>query len=303
MRLLTGPGRPKRFFDRLASRYDRINARLYKREWLDRVRDAIRGERVLDVGVGTGFTTNHLDGAVGIDLSREMLRRARYRGHLVQTDFTRPPFRGPTFDTDRVVAVMAGGRQAFVEAQEGAEDDAEAGARDLEGLAVGADDAVVAISASGRTPYVLGAAAHARARGAVVVGLSCNEDAALSRAVDVPVEVVVGPEFIAGSTRLKAGTAQKLVLNMISTIAMVKLGKTFGNLMVDVRATNEKLRARAVRIVAQAAGAAPADAETALAAAEGDAKTAILMLLRGLGADDAKRRLEACGRDLRRALA
>jgi len=210
---------------------------------------------------------------------------------------------GPTFDTDRVVAVMAGGTQAFVEAQEGAEDDAEAGARDLEGLAVGADDAVVAISASGRTPYVLGAAAHARARGAVVVGLSCNEDAALSRAVDVPVEVVVGPEFIAGSTRLKAGTAQKLVLNMISTIAMVKLGKTFGNLMVDVRATNEKLRARAVRIVAQAAGAAPADAEEALAAAGGDAKTAILMLLRGLGADDAKRRLEESGRDLRRALA
>jgi N-acetylmuramic acid 6-phosphate etherase len=210
---------------------------------------------------------------------------------------------GPTFDTTSVVAVMAGGTDAFADPAEGAEDDAGAGARDLARLAVGADDAVVAISASGRTPYVLGAAAHARAQGAFVVGLSCNEDAALSRDVDVPVEVVVGPEFIAGSTRLKAGTAQKLVLNMISTIAMVKLGKTFGNLMVDVRATNAKLRARAVRIVAQAANAAPADAEEALAAAGGDAKTAILMLLRGLGADDAKRRLEASGRDLRRALA
>ena len=99
MRLLTGPGRPKRFFDRIASRYDGINARLYKREWLDRVRDAIRGERVLDVGVGTGFTTNHLANAVGIDLSREMLRRAHYRGHLVQADFMHPPFRGPGFDT------------------------------------------------------------------------------------------------------------------------------------------------------------------------------------------------------------
>jgi N-acetylmuramic acid 6-phosphate etherase len=210
---------------------------------------------------------------------------------------------GPTFDTDRVVAVMAGGTQAFAEAQEGAEDDAEAGARDLGGLGVGADDAVVAISASGRTPYVLGAAAYARAQGAVVVGVACNEGAPLSSAVDIPVEVVVGPEFIAGSTRLKAGTAQKLVLNMISTIAMVKIGKTFGNLMVDVRATNEKLRARAVRIVAQAADAAAADAEAALAAAGGDAKTAIVMLLRGLGADDAKRRLEASDRDVRRALA
>ncbi|HEX9339838.1 MAG TPA: class I SAM-dependent methyltransferase [Thermoplasmata archaeon] len=99
MPLLTGGGRPKKFFDRLASRYDRINARIYRGEWLDRVRLAIRGKRVLDVGVGTGFTTNHLDEAVGIDLSREMLRRARYRGHLVQADFMRPPFRGPTFDS------------------------------------------------------------------------------------------------------------------------------------------------------------------------------------------------------------
>jgi SAM-dependent methyltransferase len=99
MRLLTRTGRPKRFFDSLAPRYDRINARLYKREWLERVRRAIRGERVLDVGVGTGFTTNYLDGAVGIDLSREMLRRARYRGNLVQADFMRPPFTEPTFDT------------------------------------------------------------------------------------------------------------------------------------------------------------------------------------------------------------
>ncbi|TML89840.1 MAG: N-acetylmuramic acid 6-phosphate etherase [Actinobacteria bacterium] len=209
---------------------------------------------------------------------------------------------GPTFDTDRVVAVMAGGTQAFADAQEGAEDDADAGAHDLERLGVGPDDAVVAISASGRTPYVLGAAAHARARGAVVVGLACNEEAPLSSAVDIPIEVVVGPEFIAGSTRLKAATAQKLVLNMLSTIAMVKVGKTFGNLMVDVRATNEKLRARAVRIVAQAADAAPADAEAALAAADGDAKTAIVMLLSGLDARDARERLEACGRDLRRAL-
>ncbi len=99
MPLLTGGGRPKRFFDRLAGHYDRINARIYKRAWLDRVRGAIQGTRVLDVGVGTGFTTHHLDDAVGIDLSREMLRRARYRGHLAQADFMRPPFRASTFDT------------------------------------------------------------------------------------------------------------------------------------------------------------------------------------------------------------
>ena len=115
MRLLTGPGRPKRIFDRLAPRYDWINARIYKREWLDRVRRAIRGERVLDVGVGTGFTTNHLTRAVGIDLSMEMLRRARYRGHLVQADLMDPPFRGPTFET----VVFAGSFYYLPSAAEG----------------------------------------------------------------------------------------------------------------------------------------------------------------------------------------
>jgi N-acetylmuramic acid 6-phosphate etherase len=209
---------------------------------------------------------------------------------------------GPTFDTDRVVAVLAGGRDAFGDASESVEDDADAAVRDLGRLEIGADDAVLGISASGRTPYVLAALAHARERGALLVGLACNEGSALSTAVEHAIDVLVGPEFIAGSTRLKSGTAQKLVLNMISTISMVKLGKTFGNLMVDVRATNEKLRARAVRIVAQAAGADEGAAAGALAAAEGDAKTAILMLLRGLDAADAHARLEAADRDLRRVL-
>jgi N-acetylmuramic acid 6-phosphate etherase len=209
---------------------------------------------------------------------------------------------GPTFNTTRVVAVLAGGLGSFVDEVQDAEDDADAGARDLAGLELSSDDAVVAISASGRTPYVLGAVAHARERGSATIALVCNADTALARAADRAIELVVGPEFIAGSTRLKAGTAQKLVVNMISTIAMVKLGKTYGNLMVDVRAANEKLRARAVRIVAQGSGVDDADAADALAAADGDAKTAILMRLRGLDADEAAARLEACGRDLRRAL-
>jgi N-acetylmuramic acid 6-phosphate etherase len=130
----------------------------------------------------------------------------------------------------------------------------------------------------------------------------CNRGSELAANVVHLIELVVGPEFIAGSTRLKAGTAQKLVVNMLSTIAMVKLGKTYGNLMVDVRAENEKLRGRAIRIVAQAAGVAEPDAAAALAEAGGDAKLAILMRLRGLHAGDAQQRLEASDRDLRRAL-
>jgi N-acetylmuramic acid 6-phosphate etherase len=235
-----------------------------------------RGGRLIYVGAGTAGRTGVVDAAES----------------------------GPTFNSPpgQVVGVMAGGANAFVTPVEGAEDDAQGGRRDLERLRLEADDVVVAVSASGRTPYVLGAAAYARTVGAATVGVACNVEAALSAGVDVPIEVVVGPEFIAGSTRLKAGTAQKLVLNMISTIAMVRLGKTFGNLMVDVRATSEKLRARVVRIVAQAAGATDDAAAGALAAAEGDAKAAILMLRRGLSADDARRRLDACGRNLRRAL-
>jgi N-acetylmuramic acid 6-phosphate etherase len=210
----------------------------------------------------------------------------------------------PTFGTapGQVVGVLAGGAVALSEAVEEVEDDEEAGARDLEQLGIGPLDAVVGVSASGRTPYVLEAAAHAKRVGALTVGISCNPAARLSGLVEHPIEVVVGPEFIAGSTRLKAGTAQKLILNMISTIAMVKLGKTFGNLMVDVRATNEKLRVRAVRIVAQAARVTEAEAGEALNAGGGDVKLAILMLLAGLGAADAKERLAASGRNLRTAL-
>ncbi len=163
-----------------------------------------------------------------------------------------------------------------------------AGAADLAALAVSVADAVVGIAASGRTPYTIGAVRHAAEVGAATIGISSNPDAELSRYVDHPIELVTGPEVIAGSTRLKAGTAQKVVLNIISTIAMVRLGKTFGNLMVDVRATNAKLRDRARRIVADAAGVSPSSAAAALETAAGDVKVAIVMLLTGADAAEAE---------------
>jgi N-acetylmuramic acid 6-phosphate etherase len=199
----------------------------------------------------------------------------------------------PTFNTDRVIGVLAGGFDALLKSSEAVEDDAAAGAADMDRLAVSASDAVVGVSASGRTPYTIGAVQQARLLGAVTIGVASNPDAELSRHVDHPLELVAGPEVIAGSTRLKAGTAQKVVLNMFSTIAMVRLGKTYGNLMVDVRATNHKLRQRARRIVSQATGADAATAEQAIAAAGGDVKVAIVMLLTGVDAGDAAARVAA----------
>src|SRR5262245_10613074 len=210
----------------------------------------------------------------------------------------------PTFGTPegQVVVLIAGGPAAMTRAIEGAEDDADAGAADLVGLGLVAADAVVGISASGRTPYVLGAVRHAAAVGALTVGVSCNTSAALSRAVAHPIEVETSPEVVAGSTRLKAGTAQKLVLNMLSTAAMVRLGKTYGDLMVDLRATNDKLRDRARRIVAQAAGVDDARAAAALAGAGGQVKVAVVMLRCRVPAERAAALVEAAGGNLRRAL-
>lgn len=210
----------------------------------------------------------------------------------------------PTFNSrpGQVVALLAGGDDAVRGATEDAEDRVETAPAQLERLGIDRDDSVVGIAASGRTPYVLSAMAYARSRGALTVGLSCNPRSRLSDVVDHPIEVVVGPEFIAGSTRLKAGTAQKLVLNMISTITMVRLGKTLGNLMIDVQATNEKLRARAVRIIAQASGVGEDSAAAALAAAGGDTRVAIVAVRLGLDSGQARSHLAAHGGDLRRAL-
>ncbi|MDQ0600865.1 N-acetylmuramic acid 6-phosphate etherase [Streptomyces canus] len=211
----------------------------------------------------------------------------------------------PTFNTDpaQVVGLIAGGPEAMVTSVEGAEDSRELARADLDALELRASDTVVGVSASGRTPYAVGAVEHARARGALTVGLSCNAHSALAAAADHGIEIVVGPELLTGSTRLKAGTAQKLVLNMLSTITMIRLGKTYGNLMVDVRASNEKLRARSHRIVALATGATDEEIERALAATGGEVKNAVLTLLTGVDGPTAGRLLEESGGHLRAALA
>ncbi|MFD0315780.1 N-acetylmuramic acid 6-phosphate etherase [Streptomyces flavalbus] len=210
----------------------------------------------------------------------------------------------PTFNTGagQVVGLIAGGPAAMVTSSEGAEDSPELAAADLDALALTADDTVVGVSASGRTPYAVGAVRHARTRGALTIGLACNENSALASAADHGIEIVTGPELLTGSTRLKAGTAQKLVLNMISTLTMIRLGKTYGNLMVDVRASNAKLRARSHRIVAQATGADDQEIEAALTAADGETKNAILILLTHVDAPTAARLLDRSGGRLRTAL-
>jgi N-acetylmuramic acid 6-phosphate etherase len=202
----------------------------------------------------------------------------------------------------QVLALLAGADAPSPLEQEAAEDDADAGRRDVHALGVGATDAVVGISASGRTPYVLGAVEAASAAGAATACIVCVPDSELGRLVEREIAVVVGPELLAGSTRLKAGTAQKLVLNMISTISMVRLGKTFDNLMVDVVATNEKLRARVRRIVMTATGSSERAVDEALVAANGSAKVAIVMLLGGIDVETARARLAAASGNIRSAL-
>lgn len=207
---------------------------------------------------------------------------------------------GPTYSSPpgQVVALVAGG----AEPDESAEDDAAAGATDIAAAAVRAEDAVVGISASGRTPYTLAALEAARAAGALTVAVTSVRDSELARAADHDVAVEVGPEVVSGSTRMKAGTAQKLVLNTISTVTMVRLGKTYGNLMVDVQASNDKLRARARRTVGLATGAGEAEVEAAVADADGDAKVAIVAVLLGVDAAIARTRLADAGGIVRRAL-
>lgn len=212
---------------------------------------------------------------------------------------------GPTFSVsdNQVLAFIAGGDRALKYAAEGAEDKPELGVADLKSVHITQVDVIVGIAASGRTPYVIGAVDYARSVGALTVAITCNPDSELGKHVDHPIEVDSGPELLAGSTRLKSGTAQKMVLNMISTISMVRLGKTFGNLMVDLQITNEKLQDRALRIIETATGAPRADVVKALEASGHQVKVAILMLLLGVDADVARDRLQANANRIRQALA
>ncbi|WP_312180150.1 N-acetylmuramic acid 6-phosphate etherase [Pantoea sp. CTOTU46764] len=196
----------------------------------------------------------------------------------------------PTFGTPRsqVVGLIAGGHTAILQAVENAEDNVGQGAQDLRDIQFNANDVLVGIAASGRTPYVLGALAYARQQGAFTAALTCNPNSPMSQAADVALTPVVGPEVVTGSSRMKAGTAQKLVLNMLTTGAMIRSGKVYGNLMVDVEATNQKLVQRQVNIVKQATDCDDATAQQALAACQGHCKTAIVMVLAGLTAAEAK---------------
>ncbi len=210
----------------------------------------------------------------------------------------------PTFNTagDLIVGLIAGGPQAITQAREGAEDDHQSGAHDVAELDVTHLDSVVGITSSGSTPYVLGGMAEARRRGALVIGLTCNHPAPIDDYGDVTIAVVVGPEVITGSTRLKAGTSQKMVLNILSTGVMIRLGKTYGNLMVDVRPTNAKLRDRARRIVGQACNIPEDEAAQALAACDQEVKTAIVAIINEVAPETARRQLTAGNGMIRQVL-
>ncbi len=238
--------------------------------------------------------------ARSVDLIERQLRRggrlfyagAGTSGRLGVLDAAECP---PTYGVppDLVVGLIAGGPSALLKAVEGAEDNPDLGRQDLAERGFSAADALVGIAASGRTPYVIGAMIYAREQGAPVMALTCCRNSEMSRFADVTMAPVPGPEVVAGSSRMKSGTCQKLVLNMLSTCVMIKLGKVYGNLMVDVQATNRKLVSRAVRIVREAAGADEKEAEQALEQCGWSCKTAIVMLLLGTDAEKAEQLLKA----------
>lgn len=210
----------------------------------------------------------------------------------------------PTYGTPRemVVGLIAGGNTAILQAVENAEDSREMGEQDLRNLNFNARDVLVGIAASGRTPYVLGAMAYARYVGANVVAISCNQDSEMSKAADIAIEPLVGPEVVTGSSRMKAGTAQKLILNMLTTGAMIRSGKVYSNLMVDVEATNAKLVQRQVDIVVQATECSSEKAEEALNECNRHCKTAIMMILSGMSAEEASAILNKNKGFIRKAL-
>jgi N-acetylmuramic acid 6-phosphate etherase len=271
--------------------------------------DIVMAMNAEDATVATAVRRELISIARAIEGIADRLRRggrliyvgAGTSGRLGVLDASECP---PTFGTspEQVVGLIAGGPSALTWAAEGVEDSAETGRDDAARLTIAWADAVVGITASGRTPYVLGAIDRANEVGAFTVGLACNDLSPLGRRVREMICPVVGPEVIAGSTRLKAGTAQKMVLNMLSTGTMILLGKTFGNLMVDVQASNAKLRRRAVAIVRTATGLDEPAAETLLAACGGETKTAIVAALANVDPTEARTRLARAGGLVRAAI-
>ncbi|TWT05516.1 N-acetylmuramic acid 6-phosphate etherase [Planococcus sp. CPCC 101016] len=210
----------------------------------------------------------------------------------------------PTFgvSSEQVVGIIAGGTEAIKTAIEGVEDNPELGMEDLKAISLKADDTIVGIAASGRTPYVIGALQYAKQIGAETIAISCNKGAEVSGYADTAIEIETGAEVLTGSTRLKAGTAQKLVLNMISTAAMIGIGKVYGNLMVDVQATNAKLIERSKRIIMDAAQVDYETAQRYYSEADGHVKTAIVMSLLDCTKEQAVEKLEIAGGFVRKAL-
>jgi N-acetylmuramic acid 6-phosphate etherase len=263
-----------------------------------------------DAGVAAAVATQIPTIARAVDGIVERIRRggrlvyigAGTSGRLGVLDASECP---PTFNTppELVVGLIAGGDHALRHAVEHVEDQPQSGARALKDIDVGEKDTVVGIAASGRTPFVIGAISHANEVGALTVGLCNTDNAELSRVADIPIEVVTGPEVVTGSTRLKAGTGQKLVLNMLSTGAMIRLGKTFGNLMVDLQPTNEKLKVRSLRIVREATGLDEAAATAALERADGDVKAAIVSTMLDIDPRDARNRIAKADGRVRDAIA
>lgn len=211
----------------------------------------------------------------------------------------------PTYGTDpeMVVGIIAGGKEAMTEAVEGAEDDSEQGRKDVADIHLSDKDVLVGIAASGRTPYTIGALQYGNEVGAVTVAVACTKDSEMGRIAKYTIAPITGPEVVTGSTRMKAGTAQKLVLNMLTTASMIKLGKVYGNLMVDVQMTNEKLFKRAENIVKMATGASDEEAQAALKEQNHNTKAAILQILTGLKGEAAARLLKKHNGYLREAIA
>lgn len=262
-----------------------------------------------DAGVAAAVAKESETIAAAVDLIAEAFRRggrlvyigAGTSGRLGVLDASECP---PTFNSppEQVVGLIAGGRTALTNAVEGAEDHPEFAIADLQELGLSQDDVLVGIATSGRTPYVIAALQYAREQGAAAIAFTCNQENQLADVSDLTICPVVGPEVVTGSTRLKAGTATKMVLNMLTTGAMVRIGKTFGNLMVDLRATNKKLIDRSIRILIAFTDLPRDEAETVLEACHGELKTAIVSVKRNVSPERAEELLKQAGGHLRRVL-